>query len=361
MNRWELYIDESGELSGFSPSVVVGVLLRRPVSRDRLRDAFDLVLRGPTRSLAYPPHATELHAAAGVLASWCAAKDDDAALDELLRSMMRDSNDAVRWYADAVSSGKRSPYETRAAVAEWLKTHEPSLAEEASAESERFRQAMGELGRQLTPAADALVVGADASSTGLDEGTESAGPTLDRYLSGLRALLERVVLLAKQSKVARLEVSVAKRWVRHAGLPPLDLRVADVGHAVRDTVGYPSTSYVEGFEHDGLRVVVMETASYDARVHPGIVVADFVANRLRRELFDQTRPWSRLRSTCLRTFALPLEAMLGAERVPTLACDGEPRAILRDGLRGEGVTDRLEALPRSWRSEQVERWLEVAR
>lgn len=360
MNRWELYIDESGELSGFSPSVVVGVLLRRPVSREGLRGAFDLILQGSTRRLAYPPHATELHAASGVLASWYVATEDRP-LEDVLHAMASDPNDAVRWYADAVSSGKAPPYETRAAVADWLARHEPSLAEEANAESERFRQAMGELGRQLTSVADALVVGADASSTGLDEGSVGEGPIVDRYLSGLRALLERVVLLAKRSKVTRLEVSVAKRWVRHPGLPPVDLRVADVGHAVRDTVGYPSASYVEGFEHDGLRVVVMETANYDARVHPGIVVADFVANRLRRELFDQKRPWARLMSTCSRTFALPLEAMLGEERVPTLACDGEPRAILRDGLRGQDVADRVDALPRSWRREQVERWLEVAR
>lgn len=360
MNRWELYIDESGDLTGNSPSVVAGVLLRRPVSRDRLRDAFDLVLAGPTRALAYPPHATELHASSGVLASWYAASEDGR-LDRVLDAMAADSSDMLRRYADVVWQGSSPPYEARAAVASWLEAREPALAEEARAESERFRFAMRELGRQLTSAADALVVGADASSSGLDEGDEGPGPVVDRYLSALRALLERTVLLAKRAKVSRVEVSVAKRWVQHPGFPPVDLRVADVGHAVRDTVGYPWVSHVEGFEREGLRVVVVETAAYDAHVHPGIVVADFVANQLRRELFDPTCPWSRLRSTCRRTFALPLEVALDRADVPTLACDGEPRAILRDGLRGHDVADRLDGLRRSWRREQVERWLEVLR
>ncbi|MCB9619801.1 MAG: hypothetical protein H6724_10190 [Sandaracinus sp.] len=360
MKRWELYVDESGELQGDSSSVVAGVLFRRPVSREALRDALDVVATGPVAKLTYPLHASWLRTPGGVLASWFEGSANER-LTEVVRAMGASEAPPVRGFADALLSGREPSYESLPAAQRWLSSHDRALLGSLNAESDRFANAMRALGLLLSQEADAVTVAVDASTEGLDEGAERGGNYLDRYLSALRALLERVVLLARASDVRRVEVTVATRGIRLSGMEQrIELRVVDVGHAVRDAIGYPERDHVEGFESRGLRVVVVDVPKFDAHAHPGVVVADFVANRMRRQV-EGAPSWGRLRDESARVFALPLEVTLKPGWLPLVACDGEPRRILRDGLLGAAVGERLDALPPSWRREQVARWLEVPR
>ncbi|MBX3251870.1 MAG: hypothetical protein KF901_32120 [Myxococcales bacterium] len=214
------------------------------------------------------------------------------------------------------------------------------------------------ISQHLEAQAQLVVVAAASYDGGYHAGRERGEVVIDRYLSALRVVFERVVLLAREACVPRVELTIASRHVLHRQLgKPINLRPSDVGSAIQDTIGYPYLDEVDGFEHRGVRFVVQSTPTYDEHVHPGVVVADFASNRLLGRIYAKTHRLSKMESNSFG----PLSTSFRGVRVPLLACDGEPSQLLRDGLRGSDVASALRELPVDWRREQVERWLEVAR
>jgi hypothetical protein len=97
----------------------------------------------------------------------------------------------------------------------------------------------------------------------------------------------------------------------------------------------------------------------DARsphIHPGVVVADFVANNLASVIHSGS--WQELESTAARRIALPVRTACAplAAVLPSAAASGPPRDAIRVACRGGTVV----SIPaEGWGPEQAHEWIQA--
>lgn len=372
---WLLFVDESGRFEEpDEPTAIAGLLLRsrdEPVLRSALRKslcrAFPLV--------RYPQHATELrrptaYAAAAMLRTPAADETQEE------RDARRAAAPAVRVlsdapprslaadFMDAVRNGRMPTCEALNRADAWLSRRAPAAWSDLEAWRRRCERHMAGLLSKLHEELDghAWVLLMGGRGAGEEWDTYEASPRLcrDAYLRQLEALFERTLsLLRGRGTRRRIIAYVATRPVTLEGFGSVELWSREV---MRPAEAAAVTALGSDWR-DSVRLIAgAPIVRYDEFVHPGVVLADFLGNRLRMRLWER-RDWTRLAEAVARVAPLPIEATatlapeLGA--LPTLGMDGPARRCIQDAAAGRPA-DPTSLSPR-WNRDQAQRWIELAR
>ncbi|MFW5740130.1 MAG: hypothetical protein ACOC1F_07170, partial [Myxococcota bacterium] len=182
----------------------------------------------------------------------------------------------------------------------------------------------------------------------------------DRYLTLLQALFVRVfaLLRGQQHVVHHVKTFVARRHVQLHGVPkPVQLRIKDVGDCVRRAETFPLRPPAPGATDEHVRIVPWRVSRYDERVCPGIVIADYAANRLRGPL-SSAPSWSELQSQATARVRVPIAApacMDPNSVLPAMAANGSPAAIIVDALSRTPPASIPRTSP-GWTADQAKQW-----
>lgn len=364
MDRWTLYVDETGTFEAPLTSAVVGVLARgSPDHHADRRDRQAIERAHP--GVVYPPHAADLRAPTAMIArqrrgppafqgplglavdrAWAAVQTDPtpdvAAWRRALvaRERARATGDRA-----AVRAQQHALQTHRAATDRWLR--EQGAAEPLEAASRRLAAGLGALADRWARERDAgaVVVGATLPKAPASYGVLVA----DGYLHALDALFRRVVLLlAEAGAPAEVDVVVATRDVEHARGLRAPLHPAFLQQVVHRTylpLGRPPEVVLVPFGG---------TLRWDDRIPAGLVLADHCAFRCRAVLeaaSDRDDALPALEEK-LRHAGAPLPVR---RALPALAADGEADHVVAAAHRGEPV-DASRVRPR-WNREQAEEWV----
>ena len=202
------------------------------------------------------------------------------------------------------------------------------------------------------------------------------------YLHALSALLERVAatLRVRGTRPHRVDIHAARLALDHAvlaaGRRAFIVRPADIGRAAGEALRALPDEPTTGPGGATVRFVSDIPAAFDALVHPGIVIADFLSNALWRFLCaaPATRTWSEF-AHCLQPPvgssasaevlpALGFEGSLRGDALPTqfapmVAVTGQPAEFVRAVWRGERAPDAAFDAPAVWAQEQARRWAKL--
>lgn len=357
--RWKLYVDESGDFSNRDQAVAVaGWLVRRdnPAARP---DALLRSLLPLAPEPLWPFHHRDLNFAAAWAIGALAAQDQGLAVPEQpglpsLAALGTSLHASVRGMPMAVlfKSWRRSPHgswegahqglrtldsiwrdtspEDYASALAWVRAHEGRV-------SGLLRQVRAEA--LATP--DCLLVAAGETARG-DAVPPPRGATTDRYLGVLGCLLQRVrALLDRVDGTHEVEVDVLDRTVSWRGR---EARLtSDILVALADSVAVPLG------ERTTLRFVV---SRWEPGLAPGLVVADFLANRARRML-ESNASLQTVENAARATTGLATRA--GVPPRSALAATGGPWAWVVD------LAERLAPLPlrpvnKRWVVDQAREW-----
>lgn len=348
--EWTLFVDETGPIHDATVDAsLVGVLVEgrcaelRPVLANLVAAAF--------AGFVYPPHATELRRSSGVLRSLLLGGSTDGVVG-LARSTLDEA------FIEMV----KGPEHRRARGVLEARLNETALASIARSRAKRATAAF-KMGLATLTGNRALLWTAASVPPARAEG-DPEGP--DRYDAALETLFERLFLLFRGGESAhRIEVLAATLRRREPALGNVErpLMHTDIGRAARRALDVP---FHNGRENEPLearvRVVPLQPLPYDENVHPGLVLADFVANNLHRALGTAGSMRSLLEEGRTRT-SLSGErlaaALPGQGPLPAAAAIGAPRAHVRQALEGE--VDALSPSFPAWRVEQATRWAAALR
>jgi hypothetical protein len=356
-----LFVDESGSFEDADgTSCVVGIVVEAPLRALPPR-CLEEALKNDVPWLPWPLHASFYNLGAYHLISWMRAKGKQRSVfplgDKLghlenlvLQSRDEPSRDVRKIVArpDVVV-----PYELVCRLQRSLEQTAPdamlALRTCVDLVEDRLRKRLGALSAETK----AFVVAAAAAP---DSERDSREP--DLYLSALAAMLERLASLVLEM-TREIWPVIAVRGVSMGGTPRL-LDASLVGRlwteAVRTVVPGTPPPMMWPAKPD----------RYDARVHPGLVLADFVANRLRGPLSSKRTGWQALRGTLATSVVLPVSLPLDGIELPSVAADGAARQAVRLA-RTYGATQQttsqtspwlgeLERCTRAWAREQATAW-----
>ena len=368
--EWGLYLDESGQFDQRDEAVcIVGMLLQEPPSGEA-----DDILRGVYRRIDpiawYPPHATDLRLPAWWVAAWVLASPEARAAHPAARTIehaaalcaqARAAPDLSEMF-ELLDQQRRPKHGALARATRWLDRHHrptaDALRELARDVERRYQDVAGELLRRFGPDRCFAVA---ASDDGLS--APSPADQSDRYLALLVPLFERVFALLRARPAERHTVRLfaAERHVFDPVLGSRRLRPQDLDACVRLAERFPLDAPATPTD-PWVRLVSTMTMPYDEFAPPGVVLADFVANRARLPLAGNA-PWSDLHRVLTADTRLPFEAAarscptLGPR--PTIAANGPARHTIAQAFGHDGDTSPPDTPP-GWRSDQAQRWCEVA-
>lgn len=396
MADWTLYLDESGRAK--SPQelfVFAGLLIRSPetpAAEARLREALEATFP----LWPWPPHAAPLNLPASRLAAVALtqpAASEDArarALRDACAPLLRELEarpPATEKFQLRLASDRMPPVDAIKSCDGWLRSTSPTayrrLARLCSEDERQMRLLVGRVAELC--GSDATLVAAIGPG---DEGLKPESMELrsDGWVQTLEALFERVLMLLwRQSGPSeRLWVRVADRDVdvggvqpiRRRGVPAMPWVIGDIARAAAAMPGLaPSLASVGG----NVRVVPMGSPNvFDESVHPGLVLADWIANRVRRAAL-RTLPsrarepgegWAELRRELVRCGALGIgPSTLAAGLAPRCSPDrGEHPAVagvpearrrIQHAVRTSADVDVTDLQP-SWARDQAVVWVGTA-
>lgn len=382
---WQLFVDESGDFRDPTKRVcVAGVLLALPEHED-LTTALRALLERAFPLSSYPPHATLLNLAASRALFALAARARGRAVelpdtkweavDAAIAALRTADDDAVVEALRAAERGLAPGWEHARACEAWLTTNAPAAArglrDIAELEDQHLRDTVFGLLAQVlegnegdgpaTPwAKPIVVVAAEASPPASPKDDE------DRYLDLLETLFERVYALLRSTDGVRRHViaHIAERplW-RDDGKRMLGR--ADVAEASKRAA---RLSFLQSsvFPDPKVWMSTLAPCRFDEAVHPGVVLADFAANRVGRALRDDPKREHDLQrrvqaalgdvGVAMRPLSRPQLAPL-----PTAATSGSPRSHVARALEGERVDFRtLGDVRPEWAADQAQRWQAAA-
>lgn len=383
MTDWTLFIDESGSVEDADDLHVVAGLLLATDDTTSLASTLRQRLEAIYPLWPYPPHAAPLNlptsrvaallrgqVGEGEAAAWLAARSGPLK-DYLQRSKepaaRRFRSEVKRW----TRGGREPGFDTlRAAdclLRQALPTEHARLESECLQQERRVRELLSALGEvpktQATVLAGVSLPGApDVPPDGLAY-TGKCGIRRDRYVRALEVLLGRAFLLLQRERAQVVRLFVATRTVGVRAISPrrggLDLYPHYVGDiALQAAEGLPTLAAAPRF------VPVGSPNRYDASVHPGIVLADWIANRARRALMARPKgdPVQTLTDHgALGLAASPLPVVLtgvAGGPLPTVGVDGAARRAIRAALSGGDVVN--EPLRPAWVETLSRPWLQSA-
>ncbi len=377
--EWQLFVDESGDMTPSDRrSVVVGLAWREEDTREGRRILHDYV-RKMLPMVPYPPHATLLHQPA----SWPAwrrcgadprgrgvlwAERSDRALEILDAD---DSSADVAAYRDALAAGSFPDYDLLRRVSHWLRGRDRRICDGLSLCGAEAQVAYRGLCRTLAEfkAPDGCFVVTAAPSRRANEDSADEDPADgDRYTSLLGAVLERTAsLLSGHEGPTRLvRLHVARRWHRDIDLETLQqLSIPSLGRIATASHKRSVGAYVPPALDAPFRFVVGNVwdANSDPSTHPGVALADWLANRL-GDAFKALPPLSGLERATRRVAALPLTTAMRTlpdiGPMPAAAADGPAREAVLSAYE-RGLHTEISYVEPPWAREQAERWIPAAR
>jgi hypothetical protein len=370
-HEWLLFIDETGDFDTGGECVsVVGWLVRErePTALDHaLRKAIGLLLPAP----AYPPHAALLNIPLAHVASFRlfgAAPTDSPAFgavaSEAWDRLVTCPHPAVRAFVRATDAAAMPAWDVcRAADQQW-RVQEPALYAAVLGQRDtrvgRLATLLSCLAECYGPAQSWILT---ASMSAADHG--SVAPPRDPYLELLELLFRRALALLRSGSpdVHVVKVFVAARWVWVERFRQrVNLRLDDVTGCVRRAERFPFRPPRDGRPDDHVRLVPFAVQSFDSRVHAGIAVADFAANRLRHPLARE-RSWPALRGQGAARVPLPIEARAEAEpdgdTLPAAALFGAAEAVIEQAFSTRQAIAGPVTSP-AWGADQAELWVRAA-
>ncbi len=376
-DRWSLYVDESGTFAG-EPSVVAGVLLPHSadaVARSALRRRLARIWApGP-----WPPHASTLNIPGSRLlyhvrrGDWEGgqqmgkggfAAELKAACSAILDGALPE--DVARVLQICETGGFPTPERARI-VDSWAR-YTPEYGA-LRAVAERQGAAMRDLLVDVTgtePSAHAIIFAAvaDQFATDPEPPDDPVEPDAspwhlellhDAYVRALRGALRRVLMLARPVEI---DLLVLTRDVTVGGRKGWPMQSRFIKQVVEEAqVGLPTgaTFRVRGVQHRYQDECLPAT-----EVHPGFVLADWVANRMRR-VGRGAASWPELQARLVdRGLSADVGGLEQAPHqaqpwapLPTIACEGEPQEHIDAVLAGQPPRS---AAPGDWAEDQAARF-----
>lgn len=376
---WVLYVDESGrEDDPDDLHLVAGLLLH---ANDSV--GLDCLLRAALEETwplwPWPPHAADLNRPASRVAAAmkvpASAGESERATwlraraEPLVRLVAHSSDVRARRFCDNVNAwtGGKLDFDVLREADHLMRDARPNayraLTRECEAQERRLQQYLSALaGVQAARATVLLAVSPagrpDLPADGLP--TTKRGVRRDRYVRALEVLLAMThQLLAGQRQEGRLYV--ATRHVHKEGPGDLARRV-DLFPDIVDEIEASALAGCPKPPRPATLYPIGSPNRYDATVTPGVVLADWIANRARHALRRSSRPdaLSALVSHgVLGTVEAPLPVVFaplrGGGELPTVGVEGAPWLAVRDGLRGQRPA--LDALGAGWARDVTEPWL----
>jgi hypothetical protein len=117
--------------------------------------------------------------------------------------------------------------------------------------------------------------------------------------------------------------------------------------------------------HHAPKLVNAGAQAYGPDVRPGLVLADFVSNRIRASaLGARDLPWSRLARNVERRISLDVgiapRFITSEARLPAIASAGSARTMIFNAFSGTPVDPALQPASQ-WARDQARSWLEAGR
>lgn len=374
---WLLYVDESGDPDAVGQLHLVAGLLLRATDSAQLNRALRDAIRRVHPLWPWPPHAAHLNVPASRVAAALRppgrgegeeAASLRAACLPLVEAARRSEDPRAGGLVVAVRRwlvGQGLAWDAVRAADGWMRAEHRSawrrVRSECLQQERQLQRLLSGLGQHAGATALFAVSPAWSEATDGPRSTPRRHVRRDRYVRALEVLLARATwLLAGRSPTARLFVATRHVEVGGKGVksrrraldPGLVLDIARSG--VRDAPAAPDPPTL---------LPLGRPNRYDASVVPGIVLADWIANRARRALRAPGEPAASLVAHgALGAVEAPLPIdflpLRGGDPLPTLASDGAARAVLRRALRGEPV--RVDQLEPAWVRDVTAPWIAAA-
>lgn len=366
MRAWQLYLDESGNFERPKEAILIaGVLFEgraTPQSSDPVKRRLEEIFVGN----AYPPHAAHHNVASSLLCGMLVdRKPEGPAAERFLRGteralvVARGFEEAARRLRSALTRDDvhRQDLSALRTFDDWLGRADPDAHKTLVEERDRqrgdlARYAATDLARHL--GRPPFVVAAWQAEAG---GIVSADARYERLYE---ILLERALsFIARADDSARLDVHLgARSLVEPQRLAP------GLNRAEGRAAAFPLVTRAKSPPI----VVRYKSSRYGQGVHPGIVLADFASNTLRRALYWGT-PWERAATDVRDRLGLPIAAASAllplASALPAIASDGPSRDAIRRAAEDIKSAPPLEGAapptePR-WARDQAQAWIAALR
>jgi hypothetical protein len=357
---WHLFVDESGDFDA-GQRVVLGGWLLRADGRDveELKGWLRTNLDACLPLVPYPPHRCECNLVASRVAGLLFRERERpvprlptyAALAVLPAVSLLLANRAAPSVAPmlaAIDAGKWPDYDALKACSDWLQIEDAGLAARLRAQHAWEDQALFEGVGSVSEANAFAIASFDVEPDAWSDPTA-------RYLALLDALFERVLLFFRDRPAeTRVWAHVLVRDIARPRLPDGQLMPADVGASVeraRATMGAcPAVS-----------ITPSQPQRWNQGVHPGLVYADWIVNKLRFGLSgaDAAR-WIAVAALAKFHVAFSAEGSRAGERKPAFVVEGAPAQAIR-AARGADPRAALVvgAFPMQWGVDQANAWIPV--
>lgn len=376
VQHWSLFIDESGDLDHDDFGLVAGLIFAEAPDPSHSAAITQALVRA-VPSAPWPLHAWLIDRPAGRV--WGILHEgrggsfphpDYKRAADALRAA--DDRDAIALADHALRGGHQEPARELVRRADaWLSARHPRLADAVrqrlTVEATEIRGVLAQVFADhygpseafvVAAAGDSLATGEDLHGASYGTGPHSLRP--DRYLVLLEGLFERTFqLLGRDPHTTHeVHVQIATRGVGRLSVPGFsNLDRRDATEVVTRAATHPPGKWAGA----SVRLVVERASSLrGADAHGCLVLADYVANRIRRQLLQGN--WKSVRRRCVDQVAVAVEreanALTGRDSVPTLASAGTPRKRLQQGFAGEDVS--LSSGGR-WSVQQAALWLKAMR
>lgn len=361
---WSCFVDESGNLSDDDDEVLLAALLA-PVRKDPF---FDARLRAAIRKKAplvpWPFHRW-LASKPCIYPLWrerrpgveLAGSVDDAC-ERAIAVWERRQPDLLERLRDVCADGDEPDYNDIRRLRKALKLEDYPAYDRLRRYSEQVCVDVARQPAQLLKAGGAAPRSGLAFIAGEDLSDTAGDDSWGRYFELLVRLLERVrdvLVLRDGEQVVNLEV--ARRYASHPSL-------SDEGRPTKLTRNHlaEACSHVQPDPEEGqlaprVRLAADTVSHYDDEVAAGIVVADGIANFMRRQLLRRPR-LNQLRRATSGCFELELHR--DEPRLSHVAATGDPADAIELSRAGQfdEACHRLESLPQKWPKEQATQWVQ---
>ncbi len=371
---WQLFIDESGDFGDPSDTcVVAGVLVHaphHPRNDSRVRAALEAACPGAR----YPHHTSTSRFVSGRVYMTLAgprSRDEGTAEGEIAGRVLRVLEEhlgepSARALLDAIKSGREPDHTSYRDCDRLLWSRAPELADRLKRVMEedefRIRQVLGksaELYGAKAPEGALVVAAVDRRNL---DGSEIDDPAVDRdrYLALLTVLLERAAAVL-YGRAREIWITAATRHVARRGVGQFPLAIANLGAAARSAMKFPLLAHTP--PERAPRFIAAAVPSYGPDVSPGVVLADFVSNRIRASLVGASSlPWWRLaqllRSRVTLSVDAPSRFISSGSPLPTVAESGPVYSAIWDAFSGSPVDRDLRGQAQ-WAREQARRWIDA--
>lgn len=366
---WWLYVDESGDFSNAHDCVVVAGLLLNQAATGTGEATLRSVLGQAAPHIPWPLHASIIHLPVAH-AFWAKRAGPNQCSTELSRA----SADALEWAAQRSREIVDQVLGALAANREpsfgKLKTLDVALSGAAPdlhrVLSKFARDVMTRVHEVVRTLANGWLENGQAAlfcaAEPLVGDAVPAGSSGDRYLSLLETLLERLLdFLDWAGDDHCVNLRVLRRNVRDPMLgATAPLHVRHLHTMVSELTGSPR-GRLQG-AHGAVKLAPVDTPAFDGTAHPGLVLADLTANRLRRAVFNGGN-LDRLNRAVSQLTAFPV--LNGPASLPTVAATGDLRrcvGAIRHRDAGP-LPANLHALDdthfEAWSRQQARRWMEL--